>query len=187
MSTPQSRMKLCNIKVSASFKKPFHEKQKNNKKVKQKVRNFTFIRYLHSPHLVNITGIRSRKEIEDAIQILQKENDNTCIGVKIDSCMFSHKDNQIIKLEDIAPFLSSVTNLYYVDYQPELFPGCYLKPYDRGYPTINIFYTSSFQLMGGKSFKKIEESMGIARQVIKLCQNKNKAETLYKRHKPASP
>ena len=39
---------------------------------------------------------------------------------------------------------------------------------------IIVFHTSSFQLMGGKSFKKIEESMGIARQVIKLCQNKNK-------------
>ena len=175
MSTPQSMMKLCNIKVSASFKKPFYEKQKiNKKKVKQKVKNYTFIRYLHSPHLVNITGLRSRKEIEDAIQTLEKENGNICTSVKIDSCMFSHKDNQIIKLGDITEFLSSVTNLYYVDYQPELFTGCYLKPYDRDYPTINIFYTSSFQLMGGKSFKKIEESMGIAREVIKLCQNKNK-------------
>ena len=90
--------------------------------------------------------------------------------------MFSHKErkNQIIKLEDVAVFLNSITNLYYVDFNPELFTGCYLKPYDRDYPTINIFYTSSFQLMGGKSFKKIEESMGIAREVIKLCQNKNK-------------
>ena len=163
MWIPQSMMKLCNIKVSASFKEPFYEKQKINKKVKQKVKNYTFIHYMHSPHSVNITGIRSRKEIEDAIQTLEKENDNICI-----------EDNQIIKLGDITEFLSSVTNLYYVDYQPELFPGCFLKPYDRGYPTINVFYTSSFQLMGGKSFKKIEESMGIARQVIKLCQNKNK-------------
>ena len=129
---------------------------------------------MHSPHLVNITGVGSRKEIDDAIQILQKENDNTCIGVKIDSCMFSHKDNEIIKLEDIAVFLNSITNLYYVDFHPELFTGCYLKPYDRSYPTINIFYTSSFQLIGGKSFKKIKESMCIARRLIKLCQNKNK-------------
>ena len=167
-------MKLCDIKVSATFKKPFYEKQKINKKVKQKVKNYTFIRYLHSPHLVNITGLRSRKEIEDPIQTLEKENGNICTSVKIDSCMFSHKDNQIIKLGDITEFLSSVTNLYYLDYQPELFTGCYLKPYDRDYPTINIFYTSSFQLMGGKSFKKIEESICIARRVIKLCQNKNK-------------
>ena len=70
---------------------------------------------------------------------------------------------------------------------PNFSQDVFLKPYDRGYPTINVFYTSSFQLMGGKSFKKIEESMGIARQVIKLCQNKNKTETLYKRHMPASP
>ena len=105
---------------------------------------------------------------------MEKDNGNFCTGVNIDSCMFSHKDNQIIKLGDITEFRSSVTNLYYVDYQPELFTGCFLKPYDRSYPTINVFHTSSFQLMGGKSFKKIEESMGIARQVIKLCQNKNK-------------
>ena len=67
-------MKLCNIKVSASFKEPFYEKQKINKKVKQKVKNYTFIHYMHSPHSVNITGIRSRKEIEDAIQTLEKNN-----------------------------------------------------------------------------------------------------------------
>ena len=60
-------MKLFYIKVSAIFKEPFHEKQKINKKLKQKVKNYMFIRYLHSPHLVNITGIRSRKEIEGAI------------------------------------------------------------------------------------------------------------------------
>ena len=36
MSTPQSRMKLCNIKLSATFKEPFHVKQKINNKVKQK-------------------------------------------------------------------------------------------------------------------------------------------------------
>ena len=174
MSTPQSTMKLCNIKVSATFKEPFHVKQKINKKVKQKVKNYTFIRYMHSPHLVNITGVRSRKEIDDAIQTLEKDNGNICTGVNIDSCMFSHKDNQTIKLGDITEFLSSVTNLYYVDYQPELFTGCFLKPYDRSYPTINVFHTSSFQLIGGKSFKKIKESMGIARQVIQLCQNKNK-------------
>ena len=59
---------------------------------------------MHSPHLVNITGVRSRKEIDDAIQTLEKDNGNICTGVNIDSCMFSHKDNQTIKLGDTQNF-----------------------------------------------------------------------------------
>ena len=164
-------MKLCNIKVSAKFKNPFYEKQKNNKKVKLKVKNWTYIHYKHSPYLVNITGIQSRRDIKEAIHTLEKENSNICTNVKIDTCMFSHKDNHIIKLEDVVNKLNSVTNLYYADYHPELSTGCYLKPYDREYPTINVFYTSSFQLMGGKSFKKIKESATIAKELIQLCQN----------------
>ena len=163
-------MKLCNIKVSAQFKNPFYEKQNINKKIKLRVKNWTYIHYKHSPYLVNITGIRSRSDIQDAIRTLEKENFNICINVNIDSCMFSHKDNHIIRLVDVVKNLPSVTNMYYADYHPELFTGCYLKPYDREYPTINVFYTSSFQLTGGKSFKKIKESVNIVKKLIKLCQ-----------------
>lgn len=165
-------MKLCNIKISVKFKNPFYKKQKINKKIKRKVKNLTFIQYMHSPFLVNITGIRSKRDIEEAILSLETEYTNICTNVTVDSCMFSHKDFKNIKLTDIVKNLNEVTNIYYADYNPEVFTGCYLKPYKkhRGYPTINIFHTSSFQLIGGNCFKKIEESANIARHLIKLSQ-----------------
>ena len=46
MSSSQSMMKLCNIKVSASFKKPFYEKQKINKKITRRTigaKGFNFL------------------------------------------------------------------------------------------------------------------------------------------------
>jgi len=45
--------------------------------------------------------------------------------------MITHKDYKSIQMIDIINNLKSITNLYYADYNPELFTGIYLKPYDR--------------------------------------------------------
>ena len=58
---------------------------------------------------------------------------------------------------------------YHVEFEPEIFTGMFLKPINREYPTINIFYTGSYQLLGGKSFEKIDESIFIIESIIKKC------------------
>ena len=42
---------------------------------------------------------------------------------------------------------------YFVNYNIELFAGMYIHPKDRLYPTMLIFRTGSYILMGGKSLK----------------------------------
>ena len=49
--------------------------------------------------------------------------------------------------------------------------ACYVKPHDvyREYPTINIFHTGTFQLIGGHSFEQINEAAKIARRLTVAC------------------
>ena len=80
-----------------------------------------------------------------------------------------HKDNIKIKMSEIANVLKTISTLYHVELEPEIFTGMFLKPYNREYPTINLFYTGSYQLLGGKSFEKIDESISIIKSLIKQC------------------
>ena len=174
-------MKICNIKISLKFKHPFYKKEKSKKKIVSKVKSWTMIQYLHSPHLVNLTGLKSSDEVVHAIDFIEKEYQNECIHSQIDCCMISHRDNKRIKLCDAVNELKNVTNLFYVNFDPELFTGCFLKPHDRSYPTINLFHTGSYQLFGGKSIEKIEESVKIVSQLIYNCENGVQAITRSKR------
>ena len=174
-------MKICNIKISLTFKNPFYKKEKSRKKIVSKVKSWTMIQYLHSPKLVNLTGLKSRDEVLLAIHFIEKEYQNECIHSQIDCCMISHRDNKRINLCDAVNELKKVTNLFYANFDPELFTGCFLKPYDRTYPTINLFHTGSYQLFGGKSIEKIEESIKIVLKLIYNCQNGVQAITIIKR------
>ena len=161
-------MKLCNMKISLYFEKDFFQKKTCNEKIISTQNGWTFTLYLHSPRLVNVTGLKSSHEIKEIIALFEEQQGNKCTNYKIDSCMISHKDRKNIKLEMVPEILHLVTQKFRVDYNPEIFTGLYLKPYDRDYPTINIFYTSSFQLLGGKSLEKIEESISIVKRILSL-------------------
>lgn len=164
-------MKVCNIKISLRFENEFFTKMKTNEKYIQKICEWTITQYRHSPYHINITGIKSKDEIEKAIHHLEVKFSNTCVSYQIDSVMISHKDFKLIKMEDVAKHLKSVSDRFYIDYHPELFTGMYLKPYDREFPTVNLFYTGSFQLLGGKSFKKIDYSVKMVKTLIEKCEN----------------
>ena len=158
------------MKISLFFEKDFFDKKSCNEKIISKQKNWTFTQYLHSPRHVNATGLKSSQDINDIIALFEEQHNNKCINYKVDSCMLSHKDKKIIKLEMIPEILHLVSNKYRVDFNPEIFKGMYLKPYDREYPTILLFYTSSYQLIGGKSVQKIEESLSIVKRILSLCQ-----------------
>ena len=164
-------MKVCNIKISLHFENDFFKKTKTNEKIISKEGEWTITQYLHSPRLINITGLKSKEDINKTIRFLEDKFSNKCVKHQIDSAMLSHKDSKLIKMSDISKHLKSVTNLFYIDYHPELFTGMYLKPYNRDYPTVNLFYTASFQLLGGKSFEKIDFTVKIVNEIIQKCEN----------------
>ena len=65
-------MKICNIKISLKFKHPFYKKEKSKKKIVSKVKSWTMIQYLHTPNLVNLTGLKSSDEVVHAIDFIER-------------------------------------------------------------------------------------------------------------------
>ena len=160
---------MCNIKISVYFKNNFFLKKKSSKKTIYKQNSWNFTIYHHTPNHVNATGIKRIEDIEKVISYLECEYNNKCIRHQIDCAMVSHKDNKKIKMNVIGSVLKTISSLYYLDYEPEIFTGAFLKPNNRDYPTINLFYTGSFQLLGGKSLEKIDESIVLVRNLIQKC------------------
>ena len=148
-------MKLNNIKVSFVFENnvvPYEKKQyiwKNGK--------HTFTIYKHNPKLINVTGIKSAIEIEQQKCLMEEKFKQKMVKVRIDNTFFSKKDYKNIDM--IALYCIMKENKdYYVNYNIELFAGMYLHPINKLFPTILVFRTGSFTLMGGKCFKAVYES-----------------------------
>ena len=159
-------MRICNIKISVYFESDLLPMKKTNEKNIFKLKSWIITIYLHSTKHVNVTGIKSREEIAQVIQALEKEYGVKSLNHKIDSAMISHKDKKRLGIEGIRKALQPVSTLYHMDYEPEIFSGIFLKPTNRQYPTINLFFTGSYQLLGGKSFDTIEKSIEIVQSVI---------------------
>ena len=189
LKLPQDiNMRLNNIKVTLRFEKPFFKKRCTNEKITIKHDSATLVFYTHSPHLCNLTGIKSQERVQRIIKTLESEFDNPCQGIKIDSCLVTQKSLHPVRLEKIKAALPGITPMYRTEFVVELTTGetqclkfihplftllsaCYVKPHDvyRDYPTINIFHTGTFQLIGGHSFEQLHEAAKIAQRLTVAC------------------
>ena len=162
-------MKICNIKMSVYFENDLFTKKRSNEKVIFHEKSWIMTIYYHTPNHVNVTSVKCREDIQKVIIYLEWKYGVKSVRHQIDCAMISHKDNIKIKMSEIANVLKTISTLYHVELEPEIFTGMFLKPYNREYPTINLFYTGSYQLLGGKSFEKIDESISIIKSLIKQC------------------
>ena len=156
-------MKLKNIKVSFIFEKNVVKDQ--NKQIIWKNGNFTFTIYKHSQKLVNVTGLKGATEIEQQKSVLEEMFQQKVLKVRIDNTFFSKKDYKNINMLSLYNHLKENKD-YFVSYNIELFVGMYLQPQDKLYPTMIIFRTGSYTIMGGKSFKIIYECEQFVQHLI---------------------
>ena len=163
-------MKLCNVKISLHFGIDLFEKEKSNKKIFTHIKRWTITQNCSTPSHVHVTGIRSMSEINDVVQMLESMYNQKCLKININSMLHSHKDTKVLKFDTILEQFDSKNELFYIDYQPELFTGAFLKPYDRSFPTIILFYTGSFQLIGGRDFQKVHQSQKFVEELIAKCE-----------------
>ena len=145
-------MKLNNIKVSFIFENNFI--QNENKQVIWKNGNFTFPIYKHSQQLVN--GLKSAEEIEQQKKLIKEMFQQKVKKEKIDNTFFSKKDYKNIDIPSLYKHLKENKD-YFVSYNIEVFAGMYLHPKDKLYPTMIVFRTGSYTMMGGKSIKIVYE------------------------------
>ena len=147
-------MKLNNIKASFIFENNLI--QNENKQVIWKNGNFTFTIYKHSQQLVNVTGLKSAEEIEQQKSVIEEMFQQKVKKVRIDNVFFSKKDYKNIDMPSLYKHLKENKD-YFVSYNIEVFAGMYLHPKDKQYPTMIIFRTGSYTMMGGKSLKIVYE------------------------------
>ena len=148
-------MKLRNLKASFFLNKPYA--------VPKKVKNFilkhspfSFTIYHHAPKLINVTGLKSFSQLTQVKQVIEARMGQKVIKIRIDNTFYSQKNFSNIDLNKVFTFMKSNT-YFHVDYNVELFAGMYLQPKKEHYPTILLFRTGSYTMMGGKEKTIIEK------------------------------
>tara|TARA_B100000768_G_C11019196_1_gene265413 strand:- start:59 stop:520 length:462 start_codon:yes stop_codon:yes gene_type:complete len=131
--------------------------------------NHTFTIYRHNPKLINVTGLKSAEEIEQQKCLMEEKFKQKMVKVRIDNTFFSKKDYKNIDM--VALYHTMKENKdYYVNYHVELFAGMYLHPTNKLFPTILVFRTGSYTLMGGKSLEVVKESQQFIQDLIEMFQ-----------------
>ena len=122
--------------------------------------------YKHKTTLVNATGIKSLEEVTTYRKLLEEEFKQPVIEERIDSMFFSHRDNIKIDLHQIYYLLRENRKDYHIDFNEEPFHGMYLKPRNRCFPTIILFRTGTFSLIGGKSMQLAYQSEDFVKNIV---------------------
>ena len=157
-------MELRNIKASFILEEKFTTKQKGINYI-FKHEGITFTIYIHSPYLVNVTGIKSFDCLKLAREIIELEIKMNVKNVRIDNTFFSKKNYRNVDLRRVYKFMQK-SRKFHVEYNVELFAGMYLKPKQKYYPTILFFRTGSYTMMGGKKMKILKECETIVNEII---------------------
>lgn len=168
-------MKLSNIKLSLLFEKKLFKDI--NSKVIWKADKIVYTIYRCRQNLINITGIKSIAAIEKQKQSMEKLFQQKVMKIRIDNVFFSQKNHMNLDMSLLYSFLRT-NNLFFVDYNIELFAGMYLHPKQDRYPTIVIFRTGSYQIMGGKSFKLSYKSEKFVNRIIEMFKKKPNCKAL---------
>ena len=87
--------------------------------------------------------------------------------MRIDCIFFSKKDTTNIDLKAICRYLQGNCD-YFFNYDVESFPGMFLQPLDKKLPTILVFRTGSYTIMGGKSIDGIVKSVEFVQGLMNM-------------------
>ena len=163
-------MKFKNIKCTLHTSKSIFEgKLHRNKKYTSSFGNATLIVYGHSPLLINITGLKSMKEIHTTQKYLEVVYDVKCSNLRVDNIFFSHKDCRNIDMNALYYHLRQhYKDNHVIDYNIELFPGLYMKSKIKGLPTLILFRTGSYTIMGCKSKEILIKYKTFINNIFKL-------------------
>ena len=158
-------MKLKNIKASFIFDQNLIKEKSGTEKFIFKEQNVTYTIYKHTPYLLNITGVKSIAQLMNCRSDMEERFESEIIEYRVDNLFFSKKDNKNLDMDQLHQYLEG-NELYHASYVHELFPGMHLLPKNKLYPTIVLFRTGSFTLMGSKDLDCIFESESFVERLI---------------------
>ena len=113
--------------------------------------------YWHSPLLLNVTGSKSMQEVNRTQKFIEAAFNVQCKNLKIDNIFYSYKDYKNIDMSALYYHTrDKFKEKFVIDYNVELFPGLYMKTKFKGEPTLILFRTGSYTIMGCKSSERIQ-------------------------------
>lgn len=125
--------------------------------------------YKHSPHTIHVTGITTQQQLDEFLRYLLKNVKQRPVEYKVDNSMFSCKMNNDIDLMRLMDKMPEQAP-YYCVYKRTIFPALFCKPKKnfktKRYPTILIFRTGSFLLLGGTSMDIVRRAAEFVKTLI---------------------
>ena len=163
-------MRVNNIKCSLITNcSILEEKLQNHEKYKTCLGKATLIIYGHSPLLINLTGLQSMKEVESTRKYIEVVYNVKCSDLRVDNIFYSHKDCLNIDMRALYYYLSEhYKDTHLIAYNIELFPGIYMKSKIKGFPTIILFRTGSYTILGSKSIDEVSKYKKIIHELYKI-------------------
>ena len=152
-------MKVNNIKFSMISNKSIcdHKLMKTEKYIIP-FGNVKITVYAHSPLLINVTGCKSMQEVKCSQNCIEIAYNVQCSYLTIDNIFYSYKDCKDIDMSALYYHVrDEFKERFVIDYNVELFPGLYMKTKFKGEPTIILFRTGSYTIMGCKSINQVKE------------------------------
>ena len=167
-------MELKNLKASLKFKTIIHQDFEKKSYI-FKIDDVVFTIYKHSPCLVNMTGLKKFEEMKKYKNILEKRFKQDVNEMKIDNTFFSKKQKKSIDLNFLYDYLKC-NKYFHVNYNVELFSGMYLHLKKKGMPTLLLFHTGSYILMGGKNMKNVYRCERFLNRIILFLEKRKQCD-----------
>ena len=163
-------MELKNLKASFIFKSDICQ-EFNSKNLVFRLKDVVFTVYKHSPSLVNVTGIKDVKQIKLYKKMVENYFNQKVLRTRIDNSFFSRKQKKNVDLHKIYNFFKK-NKIFHVNYNVELFSGMYLQSKVKGIPTLLLFHTGSYVIMGGKNLKTVYKCEKLLNKIISTFEKK---------------
>ena len=98
-------MKLKNIKASFIFNQNLIEGKSGTEKFIFKEENVTYTIYKHTPHLLNVTGVKSIAQLMNCRGNMEERFNKKIIQERVDNLFFSKKDNRNLDMDQLHQYL----------------------------------------------------------------------------------
>ena len=172
------RLQCKNLKIKIRYSKTFEISRLGGEQVTISVKKSCIIMkrlkttvtiYNHSPHTIHVTGITMQQQLDEFLQYLLKNLKQTPVEYKVDNSMFSCKMDNSIDLMRVMDKMPKQAP-YYCVYKRTIFPALFCKPKKafktKRYPTILIFRSGSFLLLGGTSVDIVRSAAEFVKTLI---------------------
>ena len=124
--------------------------------------------YTHSPRMANCTGLTNIKNIIQYQKLLEHIFRKKVLRSVIDCFFFSKKNYYNLKIPKLISELKHDAR-FFIFYNPEIF--CGIMIHSKEHPTMMLYRTGSFVIMGGKTLDQIQECESFLLNVIDKVKN----------------